>query len=110
MGEDVGNSPSGAIPFFAKIRLCLINLALSNPHLSMALGMVVRHRIRRQTSFTSHYTGSTHIILLTSSTPSSSNPILPSPLPSPMFSSRSNWLDDIPAAAWSEKEKVERGV
>jgi hypothetical protein len=31
------NSPSGAIPFFAKIRLCRINLALSNVHRSIAL-------------------------------------------------------------------------
>ncbi len=52
----------------------------------------------------------THMIRRTSSTPSSSNPIRPSPLPSPIFSSRSKLPEDIPAAAWSEKEKVESGV
>lgn len=46
----------------------------------------------------------------TSSTPPSSSPSRFSLLPSPRFCSRSKLREDMPAAAWSEKEKEESGV
>jgi len=78
--------PSGAIPFAASSRLCLISLARSNEHFSIAM------------------------ILRTSSTPRSSRPVRFSPEPSPMFSSKSKLLLEMPAAAWSENEYEARGV
>lgn len=60
--------PSGAIPFFAKILLCLINLAWSKVHRSIALQVVSASAVAIEHGQRGGE-GQTYMIRLTSSTP-----------------------------------------